>query len=88
MHLITRLFVRGNSPACLPKVPTDEVYPVHFFDDQQVYRNSQGTLLLRFNDVLDPSVVHGAFERLCCLPGWRKCGGRMRVNVRSLVICM
>lgn len=81
MPFFSRFFLGAEENVCMPTVPTDEIYPVHFFDDTQVFRKSQGVWLIRFDDVLDPAKVHGGLERLCTLPGWRKCGGRVRINV-------
>lgn len=81
MPFFSRFLLGADKYVCMPTVPTDEIYPVHFYDDTEIFRKSQGVWLIRFDDVLDPDIVHGSLERLCALPGWRKCGGRVRVNV-------
>ena len=63
------------------KVPTDDVIPVFTFDDTPVYRNAVGCYSLRFNDVLDGDKLHAALARLLEIDGWRKLGGRFRLNV-------
>lgn len=75
------IFSSKPKPENPPRVPTDEVVPVHHLDDQ--FHNK--ALLLdytyRFDDVLDPLKLKHAFERLLELEGWRKLGGRLRLNV-------
>ncbi|CAN8099841.1 unnamed protein product [Discula destructiva] len=83
----SRLFVGSVAPKSLPRVPTDEVMPVHFFDDTPIFRNSTGCMLIRFNDVLDADKVHQSLATVATLPGgWRKLGGRIRINNNKLEI--
>lgn len=88
MPFFSRFILGADKHVCMPTVPTDEIYPVHFYDDTEVFRKSQGVWLIRFDDVLDPDIVHGSLERLCTLPGWRKCGGRVRINVNPPLIVL
>ncbi|KPM37521.1 hypothetical protein AK830_g9042 [Neonectria ditissima] len=68
------------------KVDTDDVFPVHFFDDTKTYRSMIVTWTLRFNDVLDPDVLHNALDRLLETGDWRKLGGRLRLNADGKLI--
>lgn len=62
-------------------VPTDTVLQVYYFDDTPLLRNSVQCLTLRFNDALDAEMLRGSLSRLLERPGWRKLGGRIRLNV-------
>ncbi|TEA18388.1 Acetyltransferase BOT5 [Colletotrichum sidae] len=64
----------------LPKVPTDDVYPVHFFDDTKPFRDMILNWTLRFDDVLDPQKLESSLTTLVETGDWRKFGGRMRLN--------
>lgn len=64
-----------------PTVPTDTVLQVHYFDDTPLLRNSVQCLTLRFNDALDAEMLRASLSRLLERQGWRKLGGRIRLNV-------
>ncbi|ROT41992.1 hypothetical protein SODALDRAFT_374374 [Sodiomyces alkalinus F11] len=64
-----------------PKIETDEIFPVHFFDDTPTYRDLILCWTLRFNDVLDADKLHDALVRLLNMGDWRKLGGRLRLRV-------
>lgn len=72
--------IRGSD---VQKVPTDEVISPFFFDDTPLYRNAVSCWKLRFNNVLDGDKLHAALARLLEMEGWRKLGGRFRLNVRT-----
>ncbi|KAF2177965.1 hypothetical protein K469DRAFT_537098, partial [Zopfia rhizophila CBS 207.26] len=61
-------------------VPTDTVIPLNAADDTDVLRSVCVVLSYRFDDVLDPEKLRRSFERLLDRPGWRKIGGRLRLN--------
>lgn len=63
------------------KVYTDEVLPTHFLDDTPGNRSFVLVWTLRFNDVLDPEMLHSSLTRLLEMEGWRKLGGRLRTDV-------
>lgn len=63
--------------------PTDTIVPMHFFDDTPPNRDMALCWTLRFNDVLDGDKLYDALERLFNREGWRKLGGRLRLNVGS-----
>lgn len=65
------------------RVPTDEVLPTHFLDDTPGNRSFVLVWTLRFNDVLDPDMLHSSLTRLLEMKGWRKMGGRLRLNVST-----
>lgn len=66
-----------------PIDPTDTVLPVFYFDDTPLLRNYVQCSTLRFNDVLDAAMLRESLSQLIALPGWRKLGGRVRMNVRA-----
>ncbi|KAJ9136939.1 Transferase family domain-containing protein [Pleurostoma richardsiae] len=63
-----------------PRVPTDEVQPVHFFDDLDSYRGLVMCWTLVFEDVLDAEKLRDALARLLETGEWRRLGGRLRLN--------
>ena len=83
MDTIVRIVLgkRARNSPLHPRVPSDEVIPVFFFDDTPFFRNAHGCCTLRFNDVLDATQLHAALARLLEIDGWRKFGGRFRLNV-------
>jgi hypothetical protein len=66
------------------RVPTDDVIPLHSFDDMDVYRAVVLDFSLRFDDVLDHEKLRLALVRLLEIGDWRKLGARLRRNVRYL----
>ena len=60
----------------------DEIYPVHHYDDDSMLRSIMVNWNFLFNDVLDGEILHSALKRLLDMDGWRKLGGRLRLNVR------
>lgn len=73
----------SKKPVQPPKVDTDTVIPLNAADDTDVLRSVCVVLSYRFDDVLDPEKLRNSFERLLDRPGWRKIGGRLRLNVRQ-----
>jgi hypothetical protein len=63
------------------KVPTDDVIPVHYWDDNEVFRWIVVDFALRFDDVLDPEKLRQALARLMEIGNWRKLGARIRLRV-------
>ncbi|GAB1735136.1 hypothetical protein NU219Hw_g204t1 [Hortaea werneckii] len=63
-----------------PKVPSDEVIPLHYLDDQSYTRALVLHFFSRFDDVLDPEKLRKALDRLLHMRGWRKLGARLRLN--------
>lgn len=81
---LSKAFVPSVAQVSLPRVPTDEVMPVHYFDDTPIFRNSIGCMLIRFDDVLDPDQLRKALAQVPTLPGgWNKLGGRVRLNAST-----
>ncbi|RDW94993.1 hypothetical protein BP5796_00756 [Coleophoma crateriformis] len=64
-----------------PIVPTDEVIPVHLFDDSAAARGIVLVWTFKFADVLDPSKLHAALSHLFQMEGWRRFSGRFRYRV-------
>lgn len=63
------------------RVPTDEVLPMHHFDDQPMNHSIILGWTLRFNDVLDADKLHDGLAGLLEIGDWRKLGGRIRKGV-------
>ncbi|KAI7711144.1 hypothetical protein KC353_g9195 [Hortaea werneckii] len=74
------LFRSKPKPQPPPKVPSDEVIPLHYLDDQFYTRALVLHFFSRFDDVLDPEKLRKALERLLHIGGWRKLGARLRLN--------
>ncbi|KAI7032232.1 hypothetical protein KC366_g9464 [Hortaea werneckii] len=74
------LFRSKPQPQPPPKVPSDEVIPLHSLDDQFYTRALVLHFFSRFDDVLDPEKLRSALDRLLHLGGWRKLGARLRLN--------
>lgn len=70
------------------RVASDAVFPVNEFDEAM--KDYVLRWMVRFNDVLDADKLHAALVQLLeAGPGWRRLGGRLRVNVRfSLPTCL
>lgn len=66
----------------LPPVgPTDEVIPVHLFDDSAAARGIVLVWTFRFEDVLDPEKLNDSLSALFQKEGWRRFSGRFRYRV-------
>ncbi|KAK2004040.1 hypothetical protein LX36DRAFT_27544 [Colletotrichum falcatum] len=64
----------------VPRVATDDVYPVHFFDDTKPFRQMLLNWTLRFDDVLDAEMLHSSLAKLLDIGDWRKLAGRFRLT--------
>lgn len=60
----------------------DYIYPVHLLDGAK-YQHCILTLLVRFNDILDPQKIKESLSRLLEIGDWKKLGGRFRTKVRD-----
>ncbi|KAL3587656.1 hypothetical protein FPOAC2_13554 [Fusarium poae] len=68
----------------VPRVDTDDVYPLHMLDNTKTLRSIVVTWTLRFDDVLDADKLHNALARLLDMSDWRKLGGRMRLSEKGV----
>ena len=75
-------FAPKREPATL--VPTDEVVPMHMFDDIVGYRNVSVVWTSRFNEVLDANKLKDSLWQVLEMDGWRKLGGRLCKTVGVL----
>lgn len=64
-----------------PRVVTDRIVPLHFFDDTIVWRSFVLYSLFVFDCVLDAEKLHASLGRLVNKDGWWKLGARLRRNV-------
>ncbi|KAJ4006515.1 hypothetical protein NW766_010609 [Fusarium irregulare] len=79
MSWLSRLpFLRRQSLNILPKVPTDEVVPVHLFDSISGLQRCILVWMFRFDEILDPEKLHSSLSRVFQRDGWHKLGGRYR----------
>lgn len=74
-------FFNRKKPQPPATVPTDEVIPLHYLDDQWHNRQMLLNVICRFDDVLDADKLKRALESLLGMKGWRKLGARVRLNV-------
>ena len=72
-----------QKPARPPIVPTDTIVPLHFFDDQPIFRAIVLNFSFRFDDVLDPEKLRTSLTRLIECGTWKKLGARLRQSVRQ-----
>lgn len=63
------------------RVPTDEVVPMHTFDDVYYLRGYNLIWTFKFDDVLDADMLGRSLAELFQSDGWRKLGGRLRKKV-------
>ncbi|KAM0519007.1 hypothetical protein ACHAPE_003998 [Trichoderma viride] len=68
----------GPRRSAPPIVPTDEVAPVHLFDDTDTMRGITMMWTFRFDEVLDADKLGSSLSELFQMEGWRKLGGRLR----------
>ncbi|TFA97854.1 hypothetical protein CCMA1212_010378 [Trichoderma ghanense] len=61
-------------------VPTDEVAPLHLFDDTATLRGFTLMWTFKFDQVLDADKLGDSLSQLFQMEGWRKLGGRMRLR--------
>lgn len=82
-RLSFRRFIMTRARAAPPQVPTDQVVPMLYFDDTNMTRGMIMCHTMKFHDVLDADKLHDSLSRLLNLGGWRKLGGRLRLNVKT-----
>jgi hypothetical protein len=64
-------------------VATDEVVPLHPFDDTKTLSEYTLVWTFRFDEVLDADKLGQTLSQLFQMEGWRKLGGRLRKGVRN-----
>lgn len=75
------LFGLGPRRSAPPIVPTDEIAPVHLFDDTGTMRGFTLMWTFKFDEVLDADKLGSSLSELFQMEGWRKLGGRIRRRV-------
>lgn len=73
----------GPRRSAPPIVPTDEVVPVHLFDDTDTLRGITMMWTFKFDEVLDADKLGSSLSELFQMEGWRKLGGRLRRRVNN-----
>lgn len=84
--LLSCLPFRKSSRPLPAVVLTDEVVPVHLFDDTSALRSINMVWTFRFEEVLDPEKLNQSLSQLFQMEGWRKLGGRYRCRVRQCAL--
>ena len=82
--ILKRVFGFTTKREQAPLVPTDEVVPMHPFDDIAGYCNTSLTWSCHFNEVLDANKLKDSLWQVLEMDGWRKLGGRLRKTVGVL----
>jgi hypothetical protein len=62
-------------------VKSDNVIPVHLFDDSAAARGIVLVWTFRFEDILNPQKLRDALSELLGMDGWRRLSGRFRMQV-------
>lgn len=82
MEILRRLLGRkvydGPQNQC---TSSDEVFPVHPLDQAGIVRSSVISYTFRYDDVLDADKLRSSLVSLLEIEGWRKFGGRLRLDV-------
>lgn len=76
------LKVLGLGKAAPGIVASDEIIPLHWFEDGLMWKKVIVYTLFVFDDSLDPEKLRGALERLVQRETYKKLGSRLRTNVR------
>ncbi|KAK7420374.1 hypothetical protein QQX98_002797 [Neonectria punicea] len=66
-------------------VATDQIIPLHWFEDGFMWKKVIVYTLFVFDDALDPVKLRGALNRLVQRDGYKKLGGRLRKNAQGSV---
>jgi hypothetical protein len=64
-----------------PRVESDIIVPVRFFDDTHTLRSIVMAWMFRIDEILAPDKLEAAISQLLTIPSWRHLGGRLRLNV-------
>lgn len=78
---LRRLLGYGPQRPLPATVPSDEIVPMHPFDDTSVMRQYTLMWTFKFEEVLDADKLGNSLSELFHMPGWRKLGGRFRLRV-------
>ncbi|OTA01454.1 hypothetical protein A9Z42_0017680 [Trichoderma parareesei] len=77
---LSQLLGLGPKRRAPPIVPTDEVVPLHLFDDTSTLRGFTLMWTFKFDQVLDADKLGDSLSQLFHMEGWRKLGGRLRLR--------
>ena len=73
---------KNEQPSLPEPVETDDIVPVHLFDDSAAARAIVLVWTYKFHDVLDPDKLNASLSQLFEMDGWRRFSGRFRYRVR------
>ncbi|KAF4341518.1 hypothetical protein FBEOM_4563 [Fusarium beomiforme] len=72
-------FSKKEEQRALPDiVKSDDIIPVHLFDDTAAARGIVLVWTFRFGEILNPQKLNDALSELFQMDGWRRLGGRFR----------
>ncbi|KAF9776788.1 hypothetical protein IL306_004984 [Fusarium sp. DS 682] len=75
-------FSKKDEQRALPDiVESDDIIPVHLFDDTATARGIVLVWTFRFEEILNPQKLNDALSELFQMDGWRRLGGRFRQRV-------
>ncbi|KAL9586171.1 MAG: hypothetical protein Q9212_001092 [Teloschistes hypoglaucus] len=84
MEVLRRLFGRKVHDDYQNQCRTnDEIFPVHPLDQAAIVRSSVISYTFRYNDVLDAEKLRSSLVSLLEIEGWRKLGGRLRLDANG-----
>ncbi|WZH46926.1 hypothetical protein QYS62_008053 [Fusarium acuminatum] len=73
--------LKGKAEPLMPEtVKSDDVIPVHLFDDSAAARGIVLVWTFRFEDILNPQKLRDALSELFGMDGWRRLSGRFRMQ--------
>ncbi|KAL6857342.1 hypothetical protein J3F83DRAFT_763686 [Trichoderma novae-zelandiae] len=77
---LSQLLGLGPKRSAPAIVPTDEIAPLHLFDDTATLRGFTLMWTFKFDQVLDADKLGASLSQLFQMEGWRKLGGRIRLR--------
>jgi hypothetical protein len=70
-----------EQPLMPDTVKSDDVIPVHLFDDSAAARGIVLVWTFRFEDILNPQKLRDSLSELFGMDGWKRLSGRFRMQV-------
>lgn len=86
MSFVARILGLGPRRQQPELVPSDEIVPMHLFDDTFYLKDYTLIWTFKFDDVLDADMLGDSLSELFKSEGWRKLGGRLRQRVSGFAL--